>query len=610
MDILIRRSEKLPSGDVTTLEQALENATLDIGSALDQPLRLADESVAERHASITLSGGRIQLACRRDCSVSLDGQPVRKATLAPGDVLLVGDHRLTIVSPPTGFDLAVEVSREGKSGAPPASFRRTRLTDTWLAPRATAWVLSLAVLLLALAAPLAHHLLERRAPVETAAVTNGSEEEQAIAAVADAALNEPDDSAGWLGLLGDSLWSSGPLHDSHAALEDDCGACHEKLFQRVTNASCERCHAGTVDHVSARAAERNAHLSPIMNGRCASCHREHDEPSTLVNRSSALCTDCHANGALSDGHETMAPVTAFGTDTHPGFDVTLPRPPREPGGEWTFETLPLVGASESSGLRFDHAAHADGEVMGRADGQGLGCADCHVARSDGEHFEPVAFETNCATSGCHQLELDRNHRIPHGMPDVAVAAIEGFYLREFGHPDAERTAAFGIDRRRRPGRGTSDDERFDCDASNFDCALGLAARKVEQQFTRTGCVTCHLVESSGEPAGDTPDSVTLPFVVAPVRLADDFHPAARFDHDSHGVLVPPGGGRAATEDRACLHCHEADASTRSEDLLMPEIDTCTDCHDGLSRTANVPLGCVDCHGYHPASSPFRTGKDS
>ena len=518
---------------------------------------------------------------------------------------------------PTGFDLALEVSREKAKGAAPASFRRTRLADTWLAPRASAWILSIGVVLAGLAAPLAHHFLAQEQTV-TAAMAAGdgdadAERAAAGAAVADAALNPPDEASGWLRLLGDGIWSSGPLHDSHAALEDDCGACHEKLFQRVTNESCEACHADTEDHVMASSVEANAHLSLTMNGRCASCHEEHNEPSVLVDTRSSVCTDCHANDALSDGHETMAPVTVFGTDTHPAFDVTLPRPPAAPDDDWTLETLPLADASESSGLVFTHAVHADGEQIGRADGEGLACADCHVASSDGEHFEPVAFETNCASSGCHQLELDEDHRIPHGQPDIAVAAIEGFYLRKFGDPDVD-LAALDPDRRRRPGQRASTVERLDCGGPNFECALQLAERKVEQQFTRTGCVTCHLVESSGDYVAGSPNGVTLPFIVAPVRLAEDFHPEARFDHDSHGVLVEPGDSRAVTGDAACNHCHEADVSMQSEDLMMPAIDNCTACHDGLSRTANVPLECVDCHEYHPAprsvSSAFRSGKDS
>ena len=80
--------------------------------------------------------------------------------------------------------------------------------------------------------------------------------------------------------------------------------------------------------------------------------------------------------------------------------------------------------------------------------------------------------------------------------------------------------------------------------------------------------------------------------------------------DSHGVLIAPGDGRAVTDDAACVHCHEADVSVRADDVMMPPIDNCTACHDGPSRVANVPLGCVDCHEYHPASSPLPTGKDS
>ena len=119
-----------------------------------------------------------------------------------------------------------------------------------------------------------------------------------------------------------------------------------------------------------------------------------------------------------------------------------------------------------------------------------------------------------------------------------------------------------------------------------------------------------MVESSGEPLRVVDPDAPLPFTVGPVRLVEDFHLAARFDHDGHNVLIAPGEERALSGEAACLHCHEADVSTRAEDVMMPAIDNCTECHDGPSRTANVPLGCVDCHEYHPALSPSPTGEDS
>lgn len=662
MDILIRRVGDEASAEAAAIEQAVETDALGIGSAPEQDLRLDGADIAERHATITFVDGAAQLIGRRGCELRVEGRSVERCTLQPGTIVSIGAHRLEITAPPTGFDLAIEIAREvgakGRAaGPPPASFRGTRLAETWLAPRTAAWLLSLSVLFLALAVPLVHHLLDARerdpldGATRDAAGAVLDPETRSDAAVAEAATGGRDPVAarlGWPALLGgDRIWSSGPLHDAHAALESDCGACHERLFQRVTNTSCERCHADTTDHVTAAAATANAHFSEPMNGRCASCHEEHDEPSTLVDQGDRSCAACHDDPALADAEGPKVPVTAFGAGTHPDFDVTLARPPdyraptatgdttapsaaavatSPPGLEatlaepWTVERLPLAGAKESSGLRFNHAVHADGERMsgaggdgqtdgladGLADGpnDGLACADCHTPRADGEHFEAPDFETDCASSGCHSLELDPSFRIPHGRADVAVAAIEGFYLKNFGGPDAAPAAR--EPRRRRPDRRASaDDARSDCDGSSFDCALALAERKVTQQFTRTGCVTCHVVV----PVADV--DAAVPFAIAPVRLVADVHPAARFDHDSHGVLIEPGGdGSPLLADAACGECHAATDSTLAEDLSMPGIDTCTACHDGPSRTGNVPLGCVDCHEYHPASSMLDAGRDS
>ena len=258
--------------------------------------------------------------------------------------------------------------------------------------------------------------------------------------------------------------------------------------------------------------------------------------------------------------------------------------------KWAINRVPLEGAEENSQLKFNHEIHYDSSKVTLNDGNLLTCAQCHELSVDGEHFEDIEFEQNCANSGCHELELDPRNRLPHGQPDITVAAIEGFYLRKFGNPDKTNSTAV-VDRRRRLDQSSDDSEK--CTGSAYECARELAARKIEQQFTTTGCVTCHTINDVG---GEVLDR----YQVAVVKLNEDYLANARFDHLAHGVLVEPGGADAFTGDASCVYCHDAPTSSASTDILIPTIDNCTTCHNGQERTLNVPLGCIDCHAYHPA----------
>jgi len=374
-------------------------------------------------------------------------------------------------------------------------------------------------------------------------------------------------------------------------MDESCNSCHIKLFEKVTNESCQNCHSDTSDHVVA--VSENEHLPIEINGRCAGCHREHNEPvSSLIITSNSLCVDCHAPYDLQTESHGLERIHDFGVDSHAAFQVSTLRPPA--GGsydkedEWTIERTPLVGATENSQLKFDHEVHYDTSRV-KLDGDStLTCAHCHELGVDGEHFEEIEFEQNCANSGCHELDLDPRNRLPHGLPDVTVAAIEGFYLRKFGNPDRiEPTAT--RERRRVLDRRVDEDEK--CTGSAYECAQLLAARKIEQQFTVTGCVTCHTINDVG---GEVLDR----YQVAVVKLNKDYLANASFDHLAHGVMVEPGGSDTYTGDDSCVYCHDAPTSSTSSDVLIPTIDNCTTCHNGPERKLNVPLGCIDCHAYH------------
>ena len=567
MEILIRQTSGVNNDDALFTDHAHDVKSLRIGCAPDQELQLIGDGILPNHAELIVTEQGARLRCRRGAGVTVNGTKGRKFGLSIGDVIQIGSNTIEVVPAPDGFDIGIVVSRSSSDVAILyEQAYQTDLSQTRLSPRLLGWSLTLVVLLVSMAIPLAYHFTKK--PGTSVHLADAS----------------------WP--VSDKVWSSGPLHKAHASMQDSCNSCHVKLFQKVTNDSCKACHSDTQDHVMAVAA--NSQLPVEMNGTCAGCHREHNEPvSSLINTSDKVCMDCHALHDLQSDSYALGRVENFGVDTHAPFHVSLLKPPA--GGsyditdEWVSSRELLAQAKENSQLKFNHEVHYDSNKVTAGEDAPLTCANCHELSDEGEHFKSIEFEQNCANSGCHELDLDPRNRLPHGLPDVTVAAIEGYYLRKFANPDKPESSPVR-ERRRLLDRPANADSK--CTGNAYDCALELAANKIEQQFNTTGCVTCHQIKDVG---GEVLDR----YQVAVVKLNEDYLADARFDHLAHNILVEPGSVKTYTGDDSCVYCHAAPTSSNSEDVLIPVIDTCTTCHNGPETELNVPLGCIDCHGYHP-----------
>ncbi|HEY6597814.1 MAG TPA: hypothetical protein VIZ30_00780, partial [Pseudomonadales bacterium] len=518
-------------------------------------------NVAPRHAQLSGSGDRVDIACRRGLRVVVNDKSVRSAHLTEGDVVELDGHRLQVVAAPAGFDLALELTPNmAVKSRDFASAFVNELEQTWLSKRRPAWLLFVVILASTLLLPLSKF-------------------------VGDGGKDRP--LAHW-----DEQWSTGPLLPAHAlAVGDDCNACHAVPFQRVRDEECSKCHERTHDHIETALAAR----ADLGHTRCASCHKEHNVPSHMIVSADTLCTDCHAQPEQFAAIRTLQKATGFSTVTHPKFDAYLLRSTRSPGApglvlDWRYEAVSIDGARESSNLKFPHDVHLDpNKVRSTDDGAAIGCADCHRLSSDNEHFQPVTMELHCRS--CHDLKFDPTdptRELPHGQPTEAILAIEGHYLRKFGDPNL---AAATLDRRRLPDRPNKEER---CTDSAFACAMRKTRDEAANQFTLRGCVTCHVVE-------DTNDSdIFNRFQVHPIRLVSDYLPKARFDH------VPHLTQRDKTGDDACVTCHDARKSKDSADLHIPDIDKCAGCHsdDVVERVdrPGVVLPCIGCHAYHPNES--------
>jgi predicted CXXCH cytochrome family protein len=542
--VLIRET----SQNAAAHDRELDVKALSFGSAPDCALQILGAGVARHHGTLSPSGKGLKLECARGATVQIDGAPTRRASLAVGDQFALAGTTVKVLEPPAGFTAALAITPNRDVAA--SDFEgayRTGLDQTWLSRRKPAWILAALVLALGLAAP---WLLPR------------------------------DQVPGW---MSDQVWSSGPLHAAHTlAIGSDCSACHEVPFQRVQDSTCLTCHRGLADHAAPALA---SHVG-LDTTRCATCHKEHNEPVHLTISADALCTDCHATPSWPDNG--LASVSGFSAVTHPAFSVSLLVSEAQPMGtglgyNWQIQTAPLPDAAEDSNLKYPHDVHLDvARVQNMSTGAPLGCADCHELLADREHFAPISMERHCRS--CHDLKFDRrapDRELPHGQPAEALLTMEGHFMRLFADPTiAEPTQA----RRRLPDRA-GDGPR--CDGPPHVCARQSTAREAETQFTRRGCVTCHEVV-----VHDTRDLLAR-YQVVPVRLTRDFYPNARFDHRAHLTRKDDNA------DAACLSCHAAETSSMSSDVLMPDIDTCVACH-GDHRTRNlVPLHCIDCHQFHP-----------
>lgn len=564
MDALLRELRPSADGIAEYRDVEVTADTLTLGSAPDRSIQLLGDKVSSEHAELQLVKGGMQITCRRGSTVLVDGKEISTAKLLPGDSFAIGGNTLTIVDPPGGFDVGIQIELDQDVDA--SVFENAFQTDLlqgWFSARSIAWILSSVVVLFAFLVPF----------LLTSTTSNDSMLRGVI----------PDD----------ALWTSGPLHPAHAlATGDDCRSCHVDLFERVQDSACLNCHAGINDHVHAESGDMPNTLEPVP--RCATCHREHSEPIPyLVITADALCTDCHADSAEILGSTGTRPVTGFSETDHPAFDASLLKPQGSRAGtglvfNWQTSVEPVRDANEVSNLKFPHDTHLDpGLVTDLQSGAALRCGDCHELSLDREHFVPITMESVCVE--CHELTFDPqmpDRQLPHGEPLEVMLTLEGQYLRKFSDPNVPQDA---VVRRRIPDK---DNTTRECVNTAFACAAEAAANDIREQFSVRGCISCHVVEEHEN------SEIYSRYQVHPVRLAQDYFPAGRFDHFSHQVM------KEDTGDAACVQCHAADQSSESADLLIPDIDNCLACHTDSPVADRVTVQCVACHSYHPYASGY------
>lgn len=546
---LIRRVLKKGKGSVSYEEDIHYGEVLTIGRAADQAIFLSDLRAALKHASVTPTGsGQYRVESLIIAGIRVNGQITYAITVDAGAIIEIGTTRVTLLDARGDYDAAVEVAALDKSEQAAVSALRTKptsLDQTWIAKRWPSWVGFLVVLGLGLLLPMASHFAK---PLDTVL------------------RHTPLPSL--------ESWSSGELDAAHQFFGNDCSTCHQHPFLMVRDNACTTCHKATRAHADPAL----FNIPELGDARCATCHKDHNGERGMVDRDQRLCADCHVDlKSRSEGASRIADIGDFGNN-HPQFHVNLPG--WSTAGEFTPKSLPwTAGLKENSGLKFNHEIHLRRDGLNTPKGRKtLECASCHTPEPGGAGMKPIAFEPMCRE--CHALGFDTlapERELPHAKVEAVIYTLDEFYARralEGGYADARAPTI--VRERRRPGSPPlSRQEQLEALAWARDRSRE-AARTI---FTGKACVTCHTVTP--------PRGADDEWKVAPVRVAGAWYVEASFTHARHATMT-------------CNDCHaEAERSRASNDLLIPGIENCRQCHAGAdSASGKLASTCIACHDYH------------
>jgi hypothetical protein len=558
---------------------------LKIGRDPDSDIRLDDLAVALHHATLEQVGPtRLGVSAEAGLTVEIDGAVTQFGQIDPtiGGTVKVGPFLLRVQPQEMGSDdVAIDVERADTVVAESKfDTRRFALAAVMPGKRPIAWALVAVVLGAFLVWPIWSFYGQDRGKADYAA-----------------------------GFHGDRLWLSGSLSRGHAALANNCTACHVNAFESVQDPACTACHTNIHDHADRQRMQQASAELPFFRraqqsvgrffgqepGRCVDCHTEHEGPQEIPPTPQQFCSDCHTD------LDARLPDTRLGDAS----DFERQHPEFQPAVliRWNQEQ-PLVqrvaldrNPRESSNLKFPHALHLDrnGGVAQMARrlaptygfGQQMECRDCHVPTPDGVRFAPPNMEADCGM--CHSLafeSIDGTVRtLRHGEPQQVVADVRAFYRSGL----RQRPTELGTERSR-PG----DVNQLRVAATTARAQGQWPARAdqaVRQIFSQGGaCFDCHQVRP---PAGGG----SLAYGIAPVAFQTRYMLHGWFDHKAHLVVQRPGQ-RQQEGSTACLSCHRADRSSDSSDLLLPNLASCRDCHGGETTSLPVESTCAMCHDYH------------
>jgi hypothetical protein len=380
-----------------------------------------------------------------------------------------------------------------------------------------------------------------------------------------------------------------PVSTAHAMFNQKCSNCHTETFAplgrlfgcpeavSIPDQTCNACHHGVQHHA-------NASRDPS----CVTCHREHAGHEVLARHvASRQCTECHGDLAnhLKPGEKTRfnAAITSFNHD-HPEFARSK------------------NGQKDGSKVKFNHKAHLD---LNLEDLQGLGskmdCIQCHQVDDERRYMKPIQYDKHCAR--CHQLnvvllgDFSKELKVkatefsktplPHKEPAVVRAVLRD-RLVDFAQKNAVVSSQGAPIEAPRPlpwkPASAVSERQWSWTMEQGKQAEGLLFMNKQWSKTEplTGCIHCHFEKKSNERVDGLP-------VFQETKIPQHWHQQSVFSHGAHRMMSCTG-----CHDRNAAGVKVADSKT-AEDVLLPTIQSCQECHGPAGSARN---SCVECHRYH------------
>jgi hypothetical protein len=362
--------------------------------------------------------------------------------------------------------------------------------------------------------------------------------------------------------------STGPLSSSHAVFEGRCEVCHAQAFTRVKDAACERCHDG-----APHPAKTIDMAKPNDTPECIECHVEHRGEVRLSQVNTGNCTRCHAN--LEAHAENInikgVKIAGFREKSHPEFST--------------------AAMTDARPFKLNHLKHMP-DKPANINGIKLPmkCVDCHKIDPNSPTGEmiPLTFEASCKSCHKEQLRFDiyrvlgpESKESPHTRDQETIRTfIKNAYTQAL---DANRGLL------ERPlGR--------DLVISNPEAWKAKVIEDSYEYMFSDRCTYCHVMETRYEVKKvdpKPPESATAP-KQAPLGILGRYPEGkpwlqrGEFSHRSHREVE-------------CESCHrEARKSQKTEDVLIPKLQTCLPCHGERESRAGLDR-CSECHQYHNRS---------
>ncbi len=520
--------------------QDITAETLRLGRGADNEIYLPDPRVNLYHAVIRGETGGWYIEAVAGAALYLNGKPVNDAPLGVGSRIAVGPYQLEIETPAEGYALAMTIERVTAETTTPLTSSRLTLADTGVSKRRWAWSLFSLGLLLFLILPLVVHFTPGLAKSSTG-----------------------------LPQFAKQAWNSGPVAPAHGFFRENCRACHQQAFIQVADQACVQCHKNSGYHADPTIKE----FRSLTETACSDCHKEHNGSSGLVRNDQQWCIACHQQLTKRLPGTKLLNVHDFDRH-HPEFRPTLV----VNAAAKLSMRLSLDGKSrpaETYAVKFSHQAHLKKEgIMSPKGCIRLQCSSCHTPDAAGVTMQTANMATSC--SQCHRLNFEAkavSRSVPHADVQTVLNTLQDFYgnfALQGGFEDVLAPEPV----QRRPGSPISSAERQDALAWARHKAIDTAEELIEFR----ACSTCHEVTRNRAQQGP-------PWSIRPVRTPHPWLPKSTFNHAKHQPV-------------SCESCHAANSSKAGQDILIPGIKTCRQCHSSEPAAGKVASGCLSCHIFH------------